>query len=139
MFQWIVSGALVLCICILHVSHRKNREEQKNKNVEALKNALLSYALHQVKKGDVDRFNFAYNTFDGTKLPPMSGCDTVNACTTYIIDKQEFKRSPWYTPQMESKLVAIDKYLDMQFDSDAKVVDFVEDFINMQVKNMKEE
>jgi hypothetical protein len=103
---------------------------EKNKRVEALKNGLLSYALNKVKKDDFDHLNFAYQNFDGTKLPSMSGCDLVNACTSYIIDKHEFRQSRFYTPHMESKVDAIDKYLEKNFDTDTKVIDFMEAFIN---------
>lgn len=103
---------------------------EKNRRVEALKNGLLSYALNKVKKDDFDHLNFAYQKFDGTKLPSMSGHNMVNACISYIIDKQEFKKTLFYTPHMESKLDAIDKYLENNFDTDTKVIDFMEAFIN---------
>ena len=129
MFPWpLITTAFAICISILHISRKINQEQNKNKNVETLKNALLSYALLRVKKNDIDQFNFAYHTFDGSKLPPLSGCNVVHACTSYIIDKREFRKSPWYTPHMDSKLVAIDKYLDTQFDTDDKVIEFLEEF-----------
>lgn len=120
-----IIAALVIYIFILH----KKTEMDKNTNLETLKNALLSYALSQVKKDDFDHLNFAYPMFDGTKLPSMSGCNTINACTSYIIDKQDFRKSPFYTQHMENKLDAIEKYLNKQFDTDAKVMDFLEAFI----------
>jgi hypothetical protein len=104
----------------------------KNTKVESLKNALLSYALSEVKKDDFDHWNSAYQTFDGTKLPSMSGCNQVNACTSYIIDKGEFRKDPFYTHHMESKLDAIEKYLNMHFDTDDKVIDFMEAFIKKE-------
>jgi hypothetical protein len=128
MLTLIIIAALVIYICILH---KKNRDV-KNKRVESLKNGLLSYALSQVKKDDFDHFNFAYQNFNGTKLPSMSGCNIVNACTSYIIDKQEFRKTLFYSPHMESKLDAIDKYLDTHFDTDIKVNEFMEAFIKEQ-------
>lgn len=130
MLTLIIIAALLIYIGILH-TYRKHGGE-KNKRVEVVKNGLLSYALNKVKKDDFDHLNFAYQNFDGTKLPSMSGCDIVNACTSYIIDKQEFRKNPFYTPHMESKLDAIDKYLDTHFDTDAKVIDFMEAFINIK-------
>lgn len=121
---------LIISVLVIYIFflHRKNGVE-KNTKVESLKNALLSYALSQVKKDDFDHLNFAYRMFDGTKLPSMSGCNQINACTSYIVDKQDFRKSPFYTQHMESKLDAIEKYLNKQFDTDAKVMDFMEAFM----------
>jgi hypothetical protein len=125
----IVIAALVVYIFI---HHQRQNTVDKNTRVETLKNALLSYALSEVKKDDFDDWNSAYQTFDGTKLPSMSGCSPVNAYTSYIIDKGEFRKYPFYTHHMESKLDAIEKYLNMQFDTDAKVIDFMEAFIKKE-------
>lgn len=131
MLMQVIIAALVTYIVILHRRYRK----VTNPHVDFLKNALLSYALSQVKKDDFDHFNFAYQTFDGTKLPSMSGYDTVNACASYIIDKKMFRKGPFYTTHMESKLDAIDKYLDAQFDSNDKVTNFLELLVNQKISD----
>lgn len=124
--------AIIAALAIYIFIHQRQHAMTKNTKVETLKNALLSYALSELKKDDFDHWNSAYQTFDGTKLPSMSGYNQVNACASYIIDKGELRKSPFYTQHMESKLDAIDKYLNMQFDTDAKVIDFMEAFIKKE-------
>ena len=45
----------------------------KQKNVEELKNALLTHAMMKVFKEKIDHTNFVYKDYDGTGLPPMGG------------------------------------------------------------------
>lgn len=125
----IILIAIIAVLAAYIFMHCRQNGVEKNTKVESLKNALLSYALSEVKKDDFDHLNYAYHMFDGTKLPSMSGCNQVNACTSYIIDKQEFRKSAFYTQHMESKLDAIEKYLNKHFDTDDKVIDFMEAFI----------
>jgi hypothetical protein len=129
MLTLIVIAVLIIYIFILR-NMNKDKGTTGNRRIESLKNGLLSCALAQVKKDDFDMFNMAYKTYDGTKLPSMSGCSQVNAYTSYIIDRKEFSKSPWYTSHMESKLDAIDKYLDTHFATDEQVIDFIEAFID---------
>jgi hypothetical protein len=105
------------------------KKSSKPKPLDHLKNALLSLSLNIVSNNDIDMTNMAYDTFDGTKLPMMSGCDPVNACTTYIVDKAEFRKDPWYTDIMEQKLVAIDKYLARKFKTDKDAMAFFTRFL----------
>lgn len=51
--------------------------------LDQLKSALLSYALHQVHGDNVDDSNMHYASFDGSKLPVLSGYDILNACMSY--------------------------------------------------------
>ena len=71
--------------------------------------------------------------FDGTTLPHLSGCDFVNACMTYIVDKDEFLESPFCSQMMLKKLDAIDMYLENNFDTNEKVVKFFTDFCNKYI------
>lgn len=96
--------------------------KQKLQNVEILKNALLSFALSRVNQKDFDNWNMDYATFDGTKLPMMSGYDL--PCS-YIVDKGDLRKDPFYTRSMEDKNTAIDKYLAKNFDSHEKVKQFI--------------
>lgn len=108
----------------------KKEKGEKNKYIDQIKNGLLSYALLKTAdKDDLKNFDMNYKNYDGTKLPMFSGCDIRNACLSYIIDKDEFKKYQFYTPTMEDKIVAIEKYLEKNFDSDKKVEEFFNKFI----------
>ena len=106
-------SSFALGCATFYMIHQKQRA--KNEYVKVLKNALLSLALNVVSFNDIDMLNTSYNKFDGSKLPMMSGADAINACSSYILNKTEFKKDPWYTQIMMDKLVAIDKYLDRHF------------------------
>lgn len=108
---------------------RVNKKKRKENLIDILKNALLSYALGRLREKDFDGLNFSYETFDGRKLPGMSGFDETNACMSYIIDISDFHKGPWYSRPMEQKIVAINKYLDKNFDTDQKIEDFFEEFV----------
>jgi len=112
------------------------KPKPKNKSLEVLKNGLLSYALLKTSpEEDLKDFNMNYKSFDGNKLPMFSGYSTSNACLSYIIDKEDFKKSLFYTPIMEDKIIAIEKYLEKNFDSDKKVADFFDMFVELMDKN----
>jgi hypothetical protein len=108
----------------------KKEKGEKNKYIDQIKNGLLSYALLKTaNKDDLKNFDMNYKNFDGTRLPMFSGYSTSNACLSYIIDKDEFRKCQFYTPTMEDKIVAIEKYLEKNFDSDKKVEEFFNKFI----------
>ena len=110
----------------------KKEKGEKNKYIDQIKNGLLSYALLKTAdKNDLKNFDMNYKNFDGTKLPMFSGYSTSNACLSYIIDKDEFRKCQFYTPTMEDKIVAIEKYLEKNFDSDKKVEEFFNKFIEL--------
>jgi hypothetical protein len=123
MLGLLIGFVLGIIICYYYL---KNKEEKKNIYLEYLKNALLSYALMRVCKRDVDDFNMIYNDFDGTKLPMFSGSSITNASFSYIIDKKSFREHPFYTPIMEEKIKAIDKYLDKNLNSEDDIYKFFE-------------
>ena len=108
----------------------KKKPTSTQNHIATLKNALLSLSLNIVSNKDIDMTCRAYDTFDGTKLPMMSGCDSVNACMSYIVDKSELRKDPWYTEIMEQKLVAIDKYLAQNFNTNKDVVTFFTRFLD---------
>ena len=100
-----------------------------NEHVEKLKNALLTYALKEVYTSKFAGLNLNYSTYDGSTLPHLSGYSLENACFSCIIDKNEFRKSPFYTKTMEDKSIAIDKFLDKHIDSDAAAVELFTDFV----------
>ncbi len=108
---------------------------KRNDNVECLKNALLTLALQIAAKDDIEHDNYRYDTFNGDTLPAMAGCDLFNACTSYIIDRSEFRKDPWYTDNMDQKSVVIEKYLTKKF---ATLYD-VDAFFNKFILDLKKE
>lgn len=129
MWQKIVLGVLVGLITYYLYKAVFNPKIKSRKSLEALKNSLLAHALMRTKRADFDDFNLNYASFDGTKLPMMSGCSVSNACFTYIITKDDFRKNPFYTRVMEGKIDAVDKYLECNFDTDEKVLAFFEKYI----------
>jgi len=114
----------------------KEEPVQENRSLKRLKNALLTFALVCVNGDKIEKqlYNTRYDQYDGETLPPLSGCDMTNACFSYMLDKEEFRKSPWYTVIMEQKLEAIDKYLDAQLGTDDQAVAFFERFIERAVE-----
>lgn len=133
---------IILVIYIAFLLYTKFQQSSKNKHIEQLKNALLSYALLKTSNGkelrELKNFDMNYKNFDGTRLPMFSGCSTSNACFSYIIDKEDFRKDLFYTPVMEDKIVAIEKYLEKNFDSDKKIEEFFNKFIE-QIDKKEEE
>jgi len=58
---------------------------------------------------------------------------------SYIIDSNEFKKSKFYSPMMECKLYAIEKYLSTNFDTDEKVHQFFKEFCDKYLSIKKDE
>ena len=110
---------------------KQNTSPVKNKQLETLKNALLTFALSRVCSSDFDDFNMNYASFDGSKLPSMSGSNMNTALSSYITSKEDLMKSPFYTKHMENKIIAIEKYLEKQFDTDDKVEKFLTKFLDV--------
>lgn len=121
---WITIGAAFL---LGYLSRRKPVQTP----LDRLKNALLSFALAITCKNDVSE-SALYANYDGTKLPTMSGADLTNACFTYILDVNEFRKDPWYSQVMEAKIHAINRYIDKNLDTDEKVTILFNKFIARQ-------
>jgi hypothetical protein len=105
--------------------------ERINPHVEKIKNALLSYALFKVCKDDIDEINKDYKSFDGTKLPMLSGFSTENACYSYVVPKEEYENNVFHSDVMASKMEAIDKYFAKNFGSDGKAMNFFVKFLDI--------
>jgi len=91
-------------------------------DLEKLKNALLTFALIKVKRNDFDD-SFDYDSFVGDKLPTPSGMSTSNACFRYMSENVSESKIG------EKRKIAIEKYLDKNFDSTEKVLVFFTDFL----------
>lgn len=133
-----ITGVVVGACCLYLISHKKNRKNAHSQHIEVLKNALLTLCLAKVYQNDFDNVSMNYEAFDGTKLPMMSGSDLVHACFTYIVDKEKMKQSPFYTKHMENKVVAIEKYLYKQLNTQQAVIDAFSRFIDCIESQKKE-
>ena len=91
---------------------------KQNDSIELLKNALLAHALFTISKEDLgSHLNVNYDSFDGTKLPHLSGCNLENALMSYIVDAIPGKKN------------AIDKYLDSHISTDDEAYTFLKKFL----------
>lgn len=107
------------------------QEPHVNTYVEALKNALMTFHLSRICKDDFDEMPVAnYSVFDGTKLPALAGATFEHACLSYISNKHEFRKDPFYTPYMEAKIDAIQKYLNKKFNTQDCVIDFLSQVVD---------
>jgi hypothetical protein len=122
-----IAGIVVMYI----ICRRKetNASTEQNEYVEYLKNAMLAYALRGVKYASFDQFNMNYSSFDGSKLPMMSGYSTSNACFSYIANKKDARKNPFSSPIMEEKTDAIDRYIKRNLNTQEKVLDFFDEFV----------
>lgn len=131
MIKYIVVATVAIGVISYWFMKQNSPADIKNKQLEMLKNALLTFALSRVNSADFDDFNMNYASFDGSKLPSMAGCDVNNALCSYIISKEDFQKGPFYSKHMENKITAIEKYLEKQFDTDDKVEIFLSKFLDV--------
>lgn len=124
----------ILIACGIYYVLSKYTRPQTQTRIDYLKNGLLSYALFRTRQHDIERLNTDYEHYDGTKLPMSSGSSLSNACLSYMIPKEEFKKDPWYTKQMENKIDAINKYIDHNFDTNDKVIEFFDSMLENDKK-----
>jgi hypothetical protein len=123
-----IATFVVIALSCCFMYRKQKQKENKHKYRESLKNALLSYALKTVF---ADRFEDGPISTDttGTMLPPMSGSDMSMACFSYIVDQEEFKKNPFWTPIMAQKYKKVDDFLDKNLQTREQVKDFFARFI----------
>jgi hypothetical protein len=114
-----VSGFLITCYMHFYI-----KDENGDKPIERLKNALLTFAIISVNKDDMAGLDFDYNSYNGSKYPALSGSSIENACFSYIFNVKKLKTSGWYSPNYASKMNAIQKYLDKNLSTDDQVFSF---------------
>ena len=135
MFVMFIYGFALGVVAIAITNTINYTFSNRNVHIESLKNALLTFALQIGAKDDIEYNNMNYDVFNGNTLPSMSGCDLLNACMSYIIDRSEFRRDPWYTKNMDQKSIAIEKYLAKKFatsnDTDAFFLKFIHEIKNL--------
>lgn len=117
---------LVIAGSVLYLNCR-NRPS-KIKQIERLKNALLSFALMRMCKDDIHEWNLNYEGFDGTKLPGFCGVSLDNACFTYMRSREELKMDTFFTRYLIKKLGAIEKYVDKNLNTEDQVQAFFNAF-----------
>jgi hypothetical protein len=132
------SGILIGFVTAIKTLGRFYNFESKDASeytpLEKLKNALLTFALVDIKKEDMAGLDMNYAKYDGSKFPALSGSSLVNACYTYIFNRASFLKSPLFTEMYESKLDAIEKYLNLHLKSEDQTMDFFKKFCEKHVE-----
>jgi hypothetical protein len=124
----VCAGVMAVLVCDLIDRRAATALMLKRTKVDTLKDGLLSMALLRLRADDVNRSDRRYSNYDGTELPPFSGMGgIVHLCMSYILDVEEFRRGPWYSKFMEDHIMAIDAYLMAHFDTDERVVGFLQE------------
>lgn len=146
--MWQFLFNIVGSICFGFVTYCTYKAYLLSKNVqnngtptalESLKNSLLTFALLKLKQNDIDKWNMKYDSFNGSKLPMISGASLENACFSYILDIDRYKKSFLFTKNMEDKVIAIEKYLQNNFDTNEKVVNFFNEFVQLVIQPVEDE
>ena len=101
--------------------------------LERLKNALLTFALVDIKKEDMAKLDYQYEKYNGDKFPALSGSSVAHACYTYIFHRSTFRKSVMYSKAYESKLDAIEKYLNLHLKTEDQTQDLFEKFCEKHV------
>lgn len=104
------------------------KSNSKKQQLELLKNALLAFSLRKVFADRFEEGPISTNK-DDTLLPPMSGSDTLMACFSYIVDKDEFRKCVFYTPTMAQKHQRVDDFLAKNLGTKEQIQQFFKDFI----------
>jgi hypothetical protein len=105
---------------IHHLFQKKNRNTRNDK-LEPLKNALLTYALTIVCNDNQKGDTYDYDSYDGSKIPPLSGGDPVNTLMSYIVDSDN--------PHIHSKYNAIQRFLEDNLSNPYQQEDFIQQFL----------
>lgn len=88
--------------------------------VDSLKNSLFTLMLLKMNKTDFEEDNYNYASYDGSKLPPLSGYSLLNASSTYMNNYN-----------LPSKDIAINKYFKRMFNSTYQINAFINRTIEM--------
>ena len=106
--------------------------------LEKLKNALLTFALVDIKMEDMSGLNYNYPDYNGDKFPALSGSSIVHACYSYIFNRNAFRNSIMYSKQYENKLDAIEKYLNKNLTTEDQTTEFFTSFCEKHNKCIDE-
>jgi len=112
--------------------------ENDSTPLERLKNALLTFALVNIKKEDMAKLCYDYENFNGDKFPALSGSSLAHACYTYIFNRSTFRKSIMYSKAMENKLDAIEKYLNLHLNTQEQTLEFFEKFCEKHTECCKD-
>jgi hypothetical protein len=106
--------------------------------IKRLKNALLAYALMNVRRRDVALSPLCFDGFDGTQLPALDTSRPLyESCMSYITDMCEIRRCPYlHSIWLEQELDAVERYLSINLDTAGKVESFFKDFVQWKEREM---
>jgi hypothetical protein len=113
-----------IAITFATIAYAFNLFESKQKSADpfdTLKNGLLTFALTLIYSEQIDDHNFDYDSYNGRMLPPLSGCDPVNACMSYIVDSGN--------PHIHAKYNAIQRFLHLNLQNEYAQEQFMEEFM----------
>jgi hypothetical protein len=117
-----VLGNIFLSFSVFtYIAHLLHNKETPAQQYDLLKNALFSMALTTVYSENIEHNNHDYNTYDGSTLPPMSGCDIVNAFASYMTDSEN--------PHIHAKFNAIQRFIHSNLSTEAQQENFLQEFI----------
>jgi hypothetical protein len=102
--------------------------------IEKLKNALLTFALVDIKMNDMAGLNLNYPDYKGDKYPALSGSSITDACYTYIFNRNAFRNNLMYTKTYENKLDAIEKYLKKNLNTEKQTYELLTSFCEKHKK-----
>lgn len=88
---------------------------KRDYRIEKLKNALFSFALLRVCESDIE-YNEDIKIYNGDKIPQFHGNNINDMCFSYLNDT--------------GVLIAINKYIDRNLNTEAKIFDFFNMFID---------
>lgn len=120
-------------IGLYYVVRKYKNCENDSTPLEKLKNALLTFALVDIKKEDMSKMCYDYEKFNGDKFPALSGSSVAHACYTYIFNRSTFRKSIMYSKAYENKLDAIEKYLNLHLNTNEQTMDLFEKFCEKHV------
>lgn len=92
--------------------------ENEIKEVEKLKNGLLTYSLIKINQKDFNDQNLNYKLYTGKYLPKLDGTSIENSCINYINKKDIIKYN------------AINLYLTSHFRNEEEIIKYLTKFIN---------
>ena len=117
-----VLGNVFLSFAIFtYISHLLRDKKRSPEEYKLLKNALFSMALTMVYSDNIDRDNYNYDKYNGSTLPPLSGCDIINAYASYMTDSEN--------PHIHAKFNAIQRFIHSNLTSESEQEAFLQNFI----------
>lgn len=131
--MWYIAGFLGWyfgMFCGVYIA-QKYAFSPEMRNVEKLKNALLTLALSKVYKNKFNETCQDYYLFDGKELPWLSRYNVPSTYFTYIMDRNELKKHMFYSKDIAYKVNAIELFLEQNLGTEKEIFEFFEKYRTM--------